>query len=118
MKKQKKLVLSLILVLVLVIFSVLNTEPVEINFGASKPKVPLIIILVVMLLLGALITWLIGRGDPGRDVKKALETQEKSLTHKYQSELDQKEQKIKQLQTQLDTSKKVKTETADSKQSR
>lgn len=55
MNKQRNLVIGLIIVLVLVIFACLNTEPVAINFGFFQPKMPLIIVLVIMLLLLSLI---------------------------------------------------------------
>lgn len=38
MNKQRNLVIGLIIVLVLVIFACLNTEPVAINFGFSNLK--------------------------------------------------------------------------------
>ena len=80
MNKQRNLVIGLIIVLVLVIFACLNTEPVAINFGFFQPKMPLIIVLVIMLLLGALVSLLIGRGEKvSPDVKKALAKQKKEI---------------------------------------
>ena len=83
MNKQRNLVIGLIIVLVLVIFACLNTEPVAINFGFFQPKMPLIIVLVIMLLLGALVSLLIGKGEKvSPDVKKALAKQKKELDNK------------------------------------
>ena len=89
MNKQRNLVIGLIIVLVLVIFACLNTEPVAINFGFFQPKMPLIIVLVIMLLLGALVSLLIGKGEKvSPDVKKELAKQKKELDNKYRSETE------------------------------
>lgn len=79
MNKQRNLVIGLIIVLVLVIFACLNTEPVAINFGFFQPKMPLIIVLVIMLLLGALVSLLIGRGEKSfsRCKKSTSKTEER-----------------------------------------
>ena len=55
-----KLILILILTLLAVIFVVLNTKNVAINFGLFNVKVPLIIILVLMIIIGVLIGWFFG----------------------------------------------------------
>lgn len=44
-----------------VIFVVLNTSPVAINFGFFKVKLPLIVVLVVMVIIGMVIAWFFGR---------------------------------------------------------
>ena len=89
MNKQRNLVIGLIIVLVLVIFACLNTEPVAINFGFFQPKMPLIIVLVIMLLLGALVSLLIGKGEKvSPDVKKALAKQKKELDNKAKENKD------------------------------
>ena len=48
--KQIKLIFTLILTLLAVIFVVLNTNNVAINFGLFQFKLPLIIILVLMII--------------------------------------------------------------------
>ena len=91
MNKQRNLVIGLIIVLVLVIFACLNTELVAINFGFFQPKMPLIIVLVIMLLLGALVSLLLGRGEKfSPDVKKALD-------NKYRSEIESRDKQIAEL---------------------
>lgn len=60
MNKQKNLVIGLAVSLLLIIFVLLNTEPVTINFLVVKPKLPLIVVLVIMAFLGALVSWLMG----------------------------------------------------------
>lgn len=105
--KQKNLVWGLIIVLILVIFACLNTEPVAINFGIARPKLPLIIVLVIMILLGALISLLLGLSEKRNPaVKKALKEQEASIKKNYDSMLADKNQKISELEAELDKSKK------------
>ena len=60
MNKQKNLVIGLAVSLLLIIFVLLNTEPVTINFLVVKPKLPLIVVLVIMACVGALVSWLMG----------------------------------------------------------
>ena len=58
----------------------------------------LIIVLVIMLLLGALVSLLIGKGEKvSPDVKKALAKQKKELDNKYQSEIESKDKQIAEL---------------------
>ena len=55
MKKQWSIVLLIALILVVVIFSVLNVDPVAINFGFDTFAVPLVIVIIATLLIGVLI---------------------------------------------------------------
>lgn len=67
-KGQARLIISLLLILIAIIFVVLNAEIVTINFGFFHLKLPLIVILVVMMLIGALLGWFMSQGR--RDEKK------------------------------------------------
>lgn len=59
MKKQWSTVLMILLVFIVVIFAVLNVDPVNINFGFTVLEVPLVIVIIGTLLIGVLIavTW-------------------------------------------------------------
>lgn len=59
MKNRGKLIISLVLVLLLAIFAVINMAPTTINFGFTHVKWPLIIVIVITLLLGALLDMLL-----------------------------------------------------------
>lgn len=83
MKKEKNLIIGSIIALLAVIFVVLNTSPVAINFGFFKVKLPLIITLVVMVIIGVVIAWFFGRDkkqktleDRGSIFKKNKKKQE------------------------------------------
>lgn len=58
--RQIKLVFTLILSLLAVIFVVLNTDNVAINFGLFTFRLPLIVILVLMIIIGVLIGYFWG----------------------------------------------------------
>lgn len=60
-RAQINLVISLLVALIAVIFVVMNTSPVAINFGFFKVKLPLIIVLVVMVIIGILLGWFLGQ---------------------------------------------------------
>ncbi|APU71480.1 membrane protein [Companilactobacillus crustorum] len=57
--KQSRFVIGLIIALIVVIFAVLNVNPVTVSFGFTRVKLPLIILIIVTLLLGAIITMLL-----------------------------------------------------------
>ncbi|HAT55024.1 MAG TPA: DUF1049 domain-containing protein [Lactobacillus sp.] len=63
MKNQWRLIAGLILVLIVAIFAVMNGNSVPIHFGVTTVKWPMILILIVSLLLGALIALLVTAGN-------------------------------------------------------
>lgn len=75
MKKQWSMVGAIILFLGVAILSVLNVEPVPVNFGFAEVEWPLIVIIFVSVLLGALIATLLS-------TYKAFKDQRKSKHHK------------------------------------
>ena len=53
---------------------------------------------MIMLLLGALVSLLIGKGEKvSPDVKKALAKQKKELDNKYRSEIESRDKQIAEL---------------------
>ena len=67
MEKQRNLIIGSVVALIAVIFVVLNTSPVAINFGFFKVRLPLIVILVVMVIIGMIIAWFFGRDKKEKD---------------------------------------------------
>lgn len=61
MEKQRNLIIGSVVALIAVIFVVRNTSPVAINFGFFKVRLPLIVVLVVMVIIGMIIAWFFGR---------------------------------------------------------
>lgn len=54
MKNKWRLVSALVIALVVIIFAILNVEPVRINFGITAVHWPLILVIVVTLILGVI----------------------------------------------------------------
>ncbi|MFH5812397.1 lipopolysaccharide assembly protein LapA domain-containing protein [Companilactobacillus sp. FL22-1] len=65
--KQSRFVIGLIITLIVVIFAVLNVNPVTVSFGFTRVKLPLIILIIVTLLLGAIITMLLASTGKKKD---------------------------------------------------
>ncbi len=59
MKKQWTMVGAIVLLLIAVIFSWMNSQAVTVNFGFTKVTMPLVVILVISILIGALIVVLL-----------------------------------------------------------
>ena len=55
MKKQGRLILVIVLLLIVVIFSWLNVRNVTVSVGFTKVTMPLVILLVLAILIGAII---------------------------------------------------------------
>ncbi|MGM0878999.1 MAG: LapA family protein [Bacillota bacterium] len=60
MKSQWNLLLALIVVLIIAIFSVINVEPVTVNYLFGKAEWPLILVIISSVVLGALLVGLMG----------------------------------------------------------
>ncbi|KRL05328.1 MAG: lipopolysaccharide assembly protein LapA domain-containing protein [Liquorilactobacillus hordei] len=105
MKNQWRMIVALLIALVVVIFALLNTQKVELNFLFGKFSLPLVLILVVSLLLGALVAVLVStvtivslrrelkkKNDNEEQIKKQLEDDyQKKLTEvraKYQRKIN------------------------------
>ncbi|SPC38575.1 LapA family protein [Latilactobacillus fuchuensis] len=91
MKKQGRLITVLGLALIVVIFAVLNVAPVAVNFGFAHVQWPLIIVIIVSLLIGAIITFLAATGSTlsQKKMHKQL-TQELAKVQAEQAETVQK----------------------------
>ncbi|CAJ1187085.1 hypothetical protein FS150101_NMOIFPPK_00972 [Fructilactobacillus sanfranciscensis] len=103
MKKQVYVILSLLIVILIAIFVLLNMEDTAVNFGFATIKMPLILIVLVSLLLGALLIFLFSSIS--------------SFKNNRQNKANLKE--IKQLQSkieELEAKIGVKTEVKDEKQ--
>lgn len=70
MKKQWSMVGAILLFLGVAILSVLNVDPVPVNFGFAEVEWPLIVIIFVSVLLGALIATLLSTYKAFTDQRK------------------------------------------------
>ncbi|KRK98220.1 hypothetical protein FD04_GL001199 [Secundilactobacillus odoratitofui DSM 19909 = JCM 15043] len=92
MKRQGKVILAIILVIVIAVFSVLNTTSVPIHFGFATVSWPLVLILLVAVFVGALLMFLfstIGNYQSKKVIKTQatkIQTLERRLTHLSQTD--------------------------------
>ncbi|KRM90641.1 hypothetical protein FC80_GL000631 [Liquorilactobacillus cacaonum DSM 21116] len=75
------MILALLIALVVVIFALLNTQEVELNFIFGKFSLPLVLVLVVSLILGALVAALLSTMTI-MGLKKELRKQKDDEKHK------------------------------------
>lgn len=68
--KQSRFVIGLVIALIVVIFAILNVNPVTVSFGFTRIKLPLIVLIIVTLLLGAIITLLLSSVGNNKNEKK------------------------------------------------
>lgn len=76
-KKQAKFFLSIVLVLIVVLFSIFNMEDITVSFLFAEVKIPLIILIIVTFILGAVASYLFSIGNKTTKPKKQ-EINEKS----------------------------------------
>ncbi|MGN1282633.1 MAG: lipopolysaccharide assembly LapA domain-containing protein [Limosilactobacillus sp.] len=103
MKKQSTMIVSIILLIIFVIFALLNTTAVEVNLLFGKVKMPLVLLILVCMLIGALIIYLFSFSNHLKVSKelKALQNQPGKAT------VDKLKQDVKQLQTENQRLKKA-----------
>lgn len=78
--KQSRFVIGLIIALIVVIFAILNVDPVKVSFGFTSIKLPLIVLIIVTLLLGAVITMLLSSTGK-KDNKKLSRSAQKQFSN-------------------------------------
>lgn len=130
MKKQWSMVIAIVLVLLIVILSVLNVDPVLLNFGFAQVEWPLIIVIIGSLLIGAIIASLLStmrmyqerkqRKQLEKDLQTADETKNREVheaEEKYQAniskleaELDEEKRKVRELNRKLSNIEKTQHE--------
>ncbi|MGG5331579.1 lipopolysaccharide assembly protein LapA domain-containing protein [Enterococcus sp. AZ163] len=80
MKRQWKVILGFVLVLIIVVFAVLNNQEVPVNFGFSKLYSPLILVIIGSAIIGALVIFL---------TSSATMFQQKRQVKQLQSQIDE-----------------------------
>lgn len=80
LKRQWKVILGFVLVLIIVVFAVLNNQEVPVNFGFSKLYSPLILVIIGSAIIGALVIFL---------TSSATMFQQKRQVKQLQSQIDE-----------------------------
>ncbi|MFD1486277.1 lipopolysaccharide assembly LapA domain-containing protein [Lacticaseibacillus baoqingensis] len=89
MKNQQRLLVGLILALVLIIFALLNGQAVTVNFFGATFHWPLIVVIVVSVLIGALIAILTTTANAAQQRKAmaALKKDHQALQQDVQAQI-------------------------------
>lgn len=86
MKNTTKMFIVLILAFIIVLFSVINAQPVDVNFLVTKVSLPLAVILIVAVLLGALIVFIVMASSIWQKKRQIKELTQKLYTKENQLE--------------------------------
>lgn len=118
MKKNWKMILGLILAIIVVVFSMMNMESTTVNFGFRTFKQPLIILILISVLIGAVLVALFSSGanlsqkhqirrlnkeldQTKAGQEQAIQDRIKTLQTNYENLLSEKEDQINQLKQEL-----------------
>lgn len=106
MKKQSTMIVSIILLIVFVIFALLNTATVEVNLLFSQVKTPLVLLILVCLLIGALIIYLFSFSNHikvNKEIKELQKQPDKQEITRLKKEIKQLQDENRQLKHSLTT---------------
>lgn len=106
MKKQSTMIVSIILLIVFVIFALLNTATVEVNLLFSRVKTPLVLLILVCLLIGALIIYLFSFSNHikvNKEIKELQKQPNKQEITRLKREIKQLQDESRQLKHSLTT---------------
>ncbi len=92
MKHTTKLFLILILSFVVVLFSVINAQPIELNFLITKVSLPLAVVLIGALLIGALIVFIAMSSSVWQKKRQIKELNQRLFNQRDQLEENQSEE--------------------------
>lgn len=120
MKNQQRLIVGLVLALVLIVFAILNGQAVDVNFFGASFSWPLIVVIAVSVIIGAVITLLVSTGSMSQSRKQltALQKENKALTAQQEAAIAKAtkaaEDQITDLQAQLKAAQAPQTPTSES----
>lgn len=95
MKRQSTTIISIILLIIIAIFALLNTSMVEVNLLGAKVKTPLVLLIFICLLIGAIIIYLFSFSS---HLKTSKELKELKASRISKSEVDKYKKSISKLQ--------------------
>lgn len=105
MKKQSTTIASIIILIIIAVFALLNTATVVVNLFGAQVKMPLVLLIFVCLLIGAIIIYLLSFSNHLKINKQLKELQSSRISKdelkKYQKKIDQLQKENIQLEQQL-----------------
>ena len=75
MKKQSTTIASIVILIIIAIFALLNTATVVVNFFGAQVKMPLVLLIFICLLIGAIIIYLLSFSNHLKTNKQLKELQ-------------------------------------------
>lgn len=95
MKKQSTTIISIILLIIIAIFAVANTAPTEVNLLFTRFQSPLILLILVCFLIGALIIYLFSFSNHLKLEKELKELRAQKATPAKTTQLEKQVQRLK-----------------------
>ncbi|MCH3922636.1 LapA family protein [Limosilactobacillus sp.] len=119
MKKQSTLIVSIILLIVFVIFALLNTATVKVNLLFGTVKTPLVLLILICMLIGALIIYLLSWTNHLKVTKELKALRESKVSPKEVAKLRQQIDRLQKENARLKApaaAKPITTHPAESSQ--
>ncbi|MFV0559194.1 MAG: lipopolysaccharide assembly LapA domain-containing protein [Enterococcus sp.] len=110
MKKQGKVILGFILVFIVILLAVLNIADVPVSLGFTSFSAPLILVIIISVIIGALIAFLTTstslwqQKKEIKELKKQLSTYQNELEQKVAEALDKEKREMRNQQAELQAS--------------
>ena len=105
MKRQSTTIASIVILIIIAIFALLNTATVVVNLFGAQVKMPLVLLIFICLLIGAIIIYLLSFSNHLKTNKQLKELQSSRVSKddlkKYQKKIDQLQKENAQLKQQL-----------------
>ncbi len=105
MKKQSTTIASIVILIIIAIFALLNTATVVVNLFGAQVKMPLVLLIFICLLIGAIIIYLLSFSNHLKTNKQLKKLQSSRVSKdelkKYQKKIDQLQKENTQLKQQL-----------------
>ncbi|MEJ6400746.1 LapA family protein [Nicoliella lavandulae] len=105
MKRQIKMFLIIAIALLVVVFALLNIQSVAVNFGFGQLKLPMIVMLILWILVGALINFLLSTSSIFSNRRNS-----KKMTQEYNQKVSQLQVKINTLEKKLKNANQAKSD--------
>lgn len=105
MKKQSTTIASIVILIIIAIFALLNTATVVVNLFGAQVKMPLVLLIFICLLIGAIIIYLLSFSNHLKTNKQLKELQSSRVSKdelkKYQKKINQLQKENAQLKQRL-----------------
>lgn len=105
-KKQITTIVSIILIIIIALFALINFESVDVNFGFASVRVPLVLLILISVLVGALIIFLLSSILNVRKNRayRELESQSQQKQDELTDQIKALQANLKALETRLKNS--------------